>query len=48
MRRERYLYPDKVLEVEEKNGVLTFIITKDNETEIDNEAAAEDSDARPE
>ena len=46
MKRERYLYPGKVLEVEERNGILTFKIIKENERDIDGETAADDSDAR--
>lgn len=39
MKQERYIYPGKVLLVTEKNGLLTFEIIKNNETDIHNKAA---------
>ena len=44
MRHERYIYPNRVLDITEKNGILTFKFIKKNETDINDETRADDID----
>ena len=44
MKQERYIYPDRVLEITEKNGILTFNFIKRHETDINDETRANEFD----